>query len=55
MAQRDRKEIEKQFIDAKTGFMMKTEDKANLLNPKLQLEVLLDIRDTLNEMNEKMK
>lgn len=49
---RDRQQIEKEFITVGGGFMMKTEDKAKTLNPKLQLEVLLDIRDLLKQLVE---
>jgi len=50
---RTKEEIMKDYISAKTGFMMKEQDRAALLNPKLLLEVLLDIRELLQKMNVK--
>lgn len=51
---RKREEILKNFIDL--GFannLMSKDKKGNLMNPKLQLEVLLDIRDLLLELTKK--
>lgn len=52
---RTKEEILKEYISAKSGFMMKEQDKAVLMNPKLQLEVLLDIRDLLQKLVEGKK
>jgi hypothetical protein len=50
---RTKDEILKEFIDVKGGFMMKQQEKAVLLNPRLLLEVLLDIRELLLKQNVK--
>lgn len=50
-----KEEILKEYISAKSGFMMKEQDRAVMLNPKLQLEVLLDIRELLIELVKKQK
>jgi hypothetical protein len=44
---RSRDQVEKDYIDMKNGFMLKQQDRAVVMNPKLILEVLLDIRDLL--------
>ncbi len=51
---RKREEIMKEFISLGFANKLMTQDKrAQLLNPKLQLEVLLDIRDLLVELTKK--
>ena len=51
---RKREEILKNFIDfGWVRNVMSKDKKGNLENPKLQLEVLLDIRDLLLELTKK--
>lgn len=54
---RNRDDILKSFIDmgGLGGRMMRTDARGNLFNPKLQLEVLLDIRELLIEIKEKIE
>lgn len=53
---RTKEEILKSFIDMGGigGRMMRTDARGNLFNPKLQLEVLLDIRELLIELTKKI-
>lgn len=52
---RTKEDIMKDYITVLSGFMMKQDVKAQLLNPKLTLEVLLDIRELLVEIKESKK
>lgn len=54
---REREEILKEFKDIKLGLPLSSEfgrELANLNNPRLHLEVLLDIRELLIELNRKI-
>lgn len=52
---RKREEILKDYIDLGLigNNLMRKDQKGLLINPKLQLEVLLDIRDLLIDLNNK--
>ena len=55
---RTKEEIMKKFIDMGiAGKMMRADNRGKLINPKLHLEVLLDIRELLQEIiiNQKLR